>query len=285
MISAPVDVTASVPAAATAARTHAALRVLVVDDERLARQRLRRLLGAVPGVTVIAEASSGGEALDLVPRLAPDLLLLDVQMPELDGFGVLARLADVARQAPNVAPPLVVFVTAFDEYAVRAFEVHAVDYVLKPVDPARLVAAVERARETRRTAALADAHVRLLALATSLAPGADAPPAADPMADRIYVKDRGKGIFVRIPDIDYVEALGNYARIHAAGSRHMLREKMAVLEQRLAPHGFARVHRSAIVNLDRVREVVPRRTGDHVVVLTGGVRLKLSRSYRDRIPK
>jgi two-component system LytT family response regulator len=104
------------------------------------------------------------------------------------------------------------------------------------------------------------------------------------MADRIYVKDRGRGIFVRIPDIDYVEALGNYARIHAAGSRHMLREKMQVLEQKLAPHGFARVHRSAIVNLDRVREVVPRRTGDHVVVLTGGVRLKLSRSYRDRIP-
>ena len=114
---------------------------------------------------------------------------------------------------------------------------------------------------------------------------ADLPPGtvADPLGDRIFVKDRGRSIFVRIPDIDYVEALGNYARIHAAGARHMLRERISNLEQRLAPHGFARVHRSAIVNLDRVREVVPRRTGDHVVVLAGGVRLKLSRSYRDRI--
>jgi two-component system LytT family response regulator len=260
------------------------LRVLIVDDERLARQRVRRLLGDVSGVAVVGEASSGDEALALVPQLSPDLLLLDVQMPELDGFGVLARLADAARQTPHAPSPLVIFVTAFDEYALKAFEVHAVDYVLKPVDPARLVAAVERARDTRRTTALADAHVRLLALASSLGSGAEPAAPADPMADRIYVKDRGRGIFVRIPDIDYVEALGNYARIHAAGSRHMLREKMQVLEQKLAPHGFARVHRSAIVNLDRVREVVPRRTGDHVVVLTGGVRLKLSRSYRDRIP-
>jgi two-component system LytT family response regulator len=284
MISAPVDSSALTAATPAPARAPRDLRVLIVDDERLARQRVRRLLGGVPGVAVVGEASSGDEALALVPQLSPDLLLLDVQMPELDGFGVLARLAEAARQAPHAPSPLVVFVTAFDEYALKAFEVHAVDYVLKPVDPARLVAAVERARETRRTTALADAHVRLLALASSLAPGAEPTTPADPMADRIYVKDRGRGIFVRIPDIDYVEALGNYARIHAAGSRHMLREKMQVLEQKLAPHGFARVHRSAIVNLDRVREVVPRRTGDHVVVLTGGVRLKLSRSYRDRIP-
>jgi two-component system LytT family response regulator len=230
------------------------------------------------------------EALDAVSRLAPDLLLLDVQMPGLDGFGVLTRLAE-QRATSAAVLPLVVFVTAFDEYALKAFEVHAVDYVLKPVDAARLGAAVARARAARRTAALAEAHERLLALAASL--GTDdvpaAPPvpddaAASPLADRIFVKDRGRGIFVRIPDIDYVEALGNYARIHAGGSRHMLRERMAVLEQRLAPHGFVRVHRSAIVNLDRVREVVPRRTGDHVVVLTGGVRLKLSRSYRGRMP-
>jgi len=264
-----------------------ALRVVIVDDERLARQRLRRLLGAIPGVAIVGEYDAGAPAVAAVPILSADVLLLDVQMPDLDGFGVLARLAESATSPMDM--PLVVFVTAYDEYALKAFDVHAVDYVLKPVDPARLVAAVERARETRRTTALADAHVRLLALASSLAPGAPgaaegAAAPADPMADRIYVKDRGRGVFVRIPDIDYVEALGNYARIHAAGSRHMLREKMQVLEARLAPHGFARVHRSAIVNLDRVREVVPRRTGDHVVVLTGGVRLKLSRSYRDRIP-
>ena len=168
---------------------------------------------------------------------------------------------------------------------------HAVDYVLKPIDAKRLGDAVARAQETRRTSALADAHVRLLALAAAMngtapnAAPAELPPgtAADPLGDRIFVKDRGRSIFVRIPDIDYVEALGNYARIHAAGARHMLRERISNLEQRLAPHGFARVHRSAIVNLDRVREVVPRRTGDHVVVLAGGVRLKLSRSYRDRI--
>jgi two-component system LytT family response regulator len=265
------------------------LRVLVVDDERLARQRLHRLLAGIPDVAVVGECASGEDAVEAVRRLAPDLLLLDVQMPGLDGFGVLARLADSARAesagAPNATLPMVVFVTAFDEYAVRAFDAHAVDYVLKPVDARRLASAIARSREARRTAALADAHLRLLALAASLGtPVAELPAApADPLGDRIFVKDRGRGVFVRIPDIDYVEALGNYARIHAAGSRHMLRERMAVLEQRLAPYGFARVHRSAIVNLDRVREVVPRRTGDHVVVLTGGVRLKLSRSYRDRI--
>jgi len=285
MISAPLDSATQHTAAPRA------LRVLVVDDERLARQRVRRLLGNLPDVTVVGEAGSGEEAVEQVRQLSPDLLLLDVQMPELDGFGVVARLAAGASQVPNgrgiASLPLVVFVTAFDEYALKAFDVHAVDYVLKPVDAPRLAAAVARAQETRRTAALAEAHVRLLALAHAV----DAPvgalvgaSTADPLADRIFVKDRGRGVFVRITDIDYVEALGNYARIHAAGSRHMLREKMAVLERRLAPHGFARVHRSAIVNLDRVREIVPRRTGDHVVVLTGGVRLKLSRSYRDRIP-
>jgi two-component system LytT family response regulator len=276
------------------------MRVLIVDDERLARQRIRRLLGAMADVQVVGESASGAEALEAVKTLSPDLMLLDVQMPVLDGFGVLARLGEVVR-TPNASPsaPLVVFVTAFDEYALRAFDVHAIDYVLKPVDGPRLAAAVGRAQATRRTSALADAHVRLLALAAAMnaatttgqapdgppVPNGDLPagPVTDPLADRIFVKDRGRGIFVRIPDIDYVEALGNYARIHAAGARHMLRERISTLEQRLAPHGFARVHRSAIVNLDRVREVVPRRTGDHVVVLAGGVRLKLSRSYRDRI--
>lgn len=268
------------------------MRILVVDDERLARQRLRRLLGAIPDVTVVGECDGGEAAVEAVPRLTPDVLLLDVQMPELDGFGVLARLGDAAHALPEARLPRVIFVTAYDEYALKAFDVHAVDYVLKPVDGPRLSAAIGRARETLRTEALADAHKRLLSLAAAM--GAPLSPAAaaaldgpatpvDPLADRIFVKDRGRGIFVRIPDIDYVEALGNYARIYAAGAKHLLREKMTVLEQKLAPHGFVRVHRSAIVNLDRVREVVPRRTGDHVVVLTGGVRLKLSRSYRDRI--
>jgi two-component system LytT family response regulator len=292
------------------------LSVVIVDDERLARQRLRRLLGAMPGVEVVAECALGGDAVEVARRLRPDVMLLDIQMPDVDGFGALERLLDAAEgdgydasapttEVPHV--PLVIFVTAFDEYALRAFDVHAVDYVLKPVDEARLAEAIDRARTTLRTHRLAEAHERLLAATEALmrsrartasnatpesservdeqhegSEGGDeaGPPA--PITDRLLVRDRGRSVFVRFRDIDLIEARGNYALLFVSGARHMMRERMGELQRILEPQGFARIHRSAIVNLDRVKEIVPQQSGDSVVVLHDGTRLRFSRWYRER---
>lgn len=299
------------------------LTVVIVDDERLARQRVRRMLSGMAGVEVIAECALGAEAVETATRLRPDVLLLDIQMPDVDGFAALEQLLDRAEQSGYDAQsggsdgpvvPLVIFVTAFDEYALRAFDVHAVDYVLKPVDGARLAEAIERAREMLRTNALADAHERLMAAtdalmrargrvptgraadtptddATSLAlddvaaAESDAVESADAPAritDRLLVRDRGRSVFVRIKDIDVIEARGNYALLFVGSARHMVRERMGELQRLLEPQGFARIHRSAIVNLDRVKELVPQQSGDSVVVLTDGTRLRFSRWYRER---
>jgi two-component system, LytTR family, response regulator len=248
-----------------------ALRVLVVDDEPLVRRGLRALLGEESGIELVAEARNGREALALIRAERPDLVFLDVQMPGLSGLGVLEALAPEER-------PAVVFVTAFDRYAVHAFDLHAVDYLLKPFDEERFRTALGRARERLRpgtnpgTRAALDA---LLAELRSAATPGDTP-------DRLAVREGGRIVLVPVGEIDWIEAADNYVRLHRAGGYHLLRESLARLEQTLDPKRFARIHRSAIVNLSRVRALEPLSGGEYEVILEGGRRLTLSRGYRDR---
>jgi two-component system LytT family response regulator len=233
------------------------LTALIVDDESLARQRLRRLLAEEADVEVVGECGGGREAISAIADLGPDVVLLDVQMPEVDGFAVLRALED--------RRPIVVFVTAYDDHAIRAFDVAAVDYLVKPVEPERLRRAMARARAAR----------------AAQRPAATDPPAVP--ADRLLVKEDGRMFFISAGDIDWVEAAGNYAKLHVAGRVHLVRETMTGLEGRLDPRRFARIHRSTIVNLDRVREMALWFSGDYLVRLTDGTELKLSRWYRDRL--
>jgi two-component system LytT family response regulator len=258
-------------------------RVVIVDDEPVARQRLRRILAREQGVEIVAECANGREAVSAVATHAPDLLVLDVQMPELDGFGVLAAL-------PANQMPLVIFVTAFDHHAVRAFDVHAVDYVLKPIEPDRLREAVARARRERGRAEVAQQHARLRDLLSSFAileqpvkPPTEQARAEGPSVERFLVKANGRMFFVNTPDVDWIEADGNYVRLHVGSASHMIRETIAAVERSLPPSRFARIHRSAIVNLDRVVEMRQWSSGDYIVILANGVRLKLSRTYRQNI--
>ena len=263
------------------------LRVLIVDDEAFARQRLRRLLNEQQDVEIVGEASNGREAVALITTHDPDVVLLDVQMPRVDGFGVLRALDGPA--------PLVIFVTAFDEHAVAAFNVHAFDYILKPVDPARFAEAIERARTQIERTTAAERHAKLVAFLdeSSGAPARDldAPPgegvpnvgAGRTPLDRLLVKEEGRMYFVPVGEIDWIEAFGNYARLHTGQRTHLIRETMATLERALDARRFARIHRSTIVNLDRIRQMDLWGSGDYMVRLSDGTQLKLSRWYRDRL--
>ena len=250
----------------------ATLRVIVVDDEPLARERIRRLASGERDVQIVAECANGREAVEAIVAHAPDVVLLDVQMPELDGFGVIAAL-------PSDVTPLVIFVTAFDEHALRAFDVHAVDYVLKPIDPDRLHEALARAREAHEGREAVEQHKRTRAMvrAAGERDGAPAP------IDRFLVKTDGRMFFVNAADVDWVEAEGNYVRLHAGGATHLIRETIAAVEKSLPASRFARIHRSAIVNLDRVVEMRQWNSGDYIVILQTGARLKLSRTYRQNL--
>jgi two-component system LytT family response regulator len=245
----------------------------------VARQRVRRVIGREPGIEVVAECGTGKEAVLLVEKYRPDLLLLDIQMPELDGFGVLAAL-------PPDKIPQVIFVTAFDEHALRAFDVHAVDYVLKPIDADRLRTAVARARKDHDRATTAEHYTRLRELLTAWALDKKASPAVaapDAGVQRFLVKADGKMFFVNTSDIDWVEADGNYVRLHVGATFHVIRETLASVERSLPASRFARIHRTTIVNLDRVADMRQWSSGDYIVVLTTGARLKLSRTYRQNI--
>jgi two-component system LytT family response regulator len=261
------------------------LRVLIVDDEAFARQRLRRLLSEQQDIEVVGEAANGREAIALITTHNPDVVLLDVQMPRVDGFGVLRALDGPA--------PLVIFVTAFDEHAVSAFNVHAFDYILKPVDPARFTGAIERARAQIAQSTIAERHAKLVAFLDASPGAAPRDPAAAPAEsttgggraplDRLLVKEEGKMYFVPVVEIDWIEAFGNYARLHTGQRTHLIRETMATLERALDVRRFARIHRSTIVNLDRVRQMDLWGSGDYMVRLADGTQLKLSRWYRDRL--
>jgi len=243
------------------------LTALIVDDEPLARERLHTLLATEPDLELITECTNGRDAIAAVKRYHPNLLFLDIQMPELDGFQTLAQLA------PPL--PIVIFVTAFDEHAVRAFEVHALDYLLKPFKPARLRAAVARAREQFAKKSDGDENTRrILQLLQERA-------AATEYLARIAVRDRDRVNFVKTADIDWIEASGNYLVLHAGKENHVLRETLTALEGQLSPKEFFRINRSALVHVDRVHHVEPAFNDEHVVVLADGTKLTLTRGLRE----
>ncbi|MDP3071525.1 MAG: LytTR family DNA-binding domain-containing protein [Opitutaceae bacterium] len=255
----------------------ALIRTVIVDDEPVARRGVRLLLARDPAFEVVGEAASGGEAAALIARLRPDLAFLDVQMPGADGFAALAGLAPAAT-------PAVVFVTAYDEHALRAFEVHAVDYLLKPYDDARFAAALQRAKAEVRHRAQDRAGAGLGQLMELLARGATAAaPSVPPGGDRILVKSSGEIFFLKADEIDWIEAEGDYMKFHVGPRAHLMRETMARLEARLDARRFVRIHRSTIVNLDRVQKLSPSFAGDYAVTLADGTKLRLSRGYQDRI--
>lgn len=242
------------------------IRVLIVDDEPIARRGIRQQLRGEADLEVIGESGDGAAAIDAIMELAPDLVFLDIQMPEVGGFDVVEAIG-VARM------PAVVFVTAYDEHALRAFDVHAVDYVLKPIDRHRLRTAVERAR--RRLAHAPGQLDRRIAAAL----GELGRPAHD-YAKRLAIKGDGRVILVDVDEVDRLEAAGNYVEVHSGARYHLVRETMASLEARLDPARFVRVSRSSIVNADRVRELQPMFNGDFVVVLRDGTKVAGSRRYR-----
>lgn len=244
------------------------IRVVVADDEPLARERIRTLLAAHPDVELVAECGDGEDAIQAVAARRPDLLFLDVQMPELDGFGVLAAF-------PPDERPHVVFVTAYDEHAVRAFEVNAIDYLLKPVEPRRFEAALARVR-TRLAGPSADRDTVLEAVLNELRRGRG-------YASRLVVRDGSRVSFVRVEDIDWIDAAGNYVKLHVAGNVHLLREPLKTLETRLDPDRFLRVHRSAIVNLERIASVEPYFHGEYTLTLRDGTRITSSRTHSARL--
>lgn len=243
------------------------VRIVIVDDEAPARRRLRAHLTAEPEVEIVAEAGSGPEAVAVIAAERPDLVLLDIQMPGMTGFEVIEAIRVEAM-------PAVVFVTAYDEFAIDAFEVHAVDYLLKPYSQARLHTALERAR-VRIAGRTADQRVltELLAAVRS----------SRGFLRRILVRNSDRLYFVPIADVIRFSADGNYVKVHTASGTHLIRETLSKLESQLDPEVFARIHRSEIVRIDAVKEIQPYFHGDHIVILRNGERVRLSRRYQGRL--
>ncbi|MFT5141533.1 MAG: two-component system LytT family response regulator [Rhodothermales bacterium] len=260
------------------------IRVLIVDDEALARDTIRLLLENHPQYEVVGECRNGDEAVESIATQRPDLVFLDIQMPGRNGFEVVEAVG-VDRM------PVVVFATAYDEYALRAFDARALDYLLKPFDDERFERALDRAREQIRQRKLGVLGNELAALAADQ----DAKPAplkADDVtlkpettADQIMVKDRNSIVFVKVDEIDWVEAAGDYVALHVGKKSHLLRETMARMEKRLGERRFVRIHRSTIVQLDRVQELRPYFHGDYIVYLKDGRELRLSRRYWNRVER
>ncbi len=245
------------------------IRALIVDDEPLAREGLRRLLEEDQDVECVGECADGPSAVQAVQEKLPDLLFLDVQMPEMDGFEVLRSLDESTL-------PMVIFVTAFEEHAIHAFEVHALDYLLKPLDPQRFRESLARAKSELQHRGRKAVISRILGMLGSFRP-------ARPGTDRIMLKSGGRITFLRVEEIEWVEAQGDYVCLHTPGKKHLLREKISVLEEQLSPELFLRIHRSTIVNVNRIKEMQPLYHGDYAVLLQDGTRLTLSRSFRDKV--
>jgi two-component system LytT family response regulator len=286
------------------------IRTFIVDDEPLAREGIRLLLQGDPEVEIVGECGSGPDAVDFVRRLRPDLMFLDVQMPEMNGFEVMAALRPEDVQG-------VIFVTAYDRYALRAFEVHALDYLLKPYDDERFYDALARAKRHLRLSRVSDLSQRLISLLETYGeaallgdapargrPDSAAPPRPAPLSGsaplpdppppglslrgdsyltRLAIRDVGRVVFLSAEEIDWIEAADYYVQIHASGKSYLHRESMNSLEGRLDPGRFLRIHRSAIVNRDRIKELRSQGRRDLVVVLAGGTEIKVARSHREKI--
>jgi two-component system LytT family response regulator len=236
------------------------IRALIVDDEPLSRERIRMLLAGHPAVRIVGECADGGEAVTAIRAQAPDLVFLDIQMPELDGF-------DVLQQLEGARMPAVIFVTAYDAYAIRAFEVNAVDYLLKPVDPARFAAALERVTRARPD----EVVERVLSVVESMK--------RPRYRTRFVVRDSNGAFFLPADSITWLEAADNYVRLHTDGGSYLLRETLKGIEASLDPERFVRVHRSAMVNLEKIARVEPWSRGEYAIVLGNGTRLTSSRAY------
>lgn len=245
------------------------IRVLIVDDESLAREMIREMLDGDPEAEIIGECAGGTEAVTAIKEHAPDLLFMDVQMPEANGFEVLETL-------PNGYLPHVIFVTAYDQYAVRAFEVHALDYLLKPFDRERFEASWQRAKEHIRAEKSSRLDERILTLLEELKAGSK-------YLERLVIKSGGRVFFLEVDEIDWIEAEGNYVSVHSGAKAHLLRETIGGLEAQLDPKKFRRVHRSAIVQIDKIKELQPWFHGEYRIILHTGAQLMLSRNYRENL--
>jgi two-component system LytT family response regulator len=252
------------------------IRTVIADDEELARRGLKALSQRCGDLELICECRNGREAVDAIHRYRPDLVFLDVQMPGKTGFDVISAVAGVPR-------PHVVFVTAYDNFALRAFEVHALDYLLKPVNEERFDATVGRVREAMSHATDNAIVQRVRQVAADLQIAAS--PSMATAVDRLPVKANGRIILIRFADIDWIEADRDYVSVHVGGKTWLMRETIAAVELRLALSGFVRIHRSALVNADRVKELRPRDKGEYTVVLNDGTELKLTRNYRASVER
>ncbi|MEM9170712.1 MAG: LytTR family DNA-binding domain-containing protein [Pseudomonadota bacterium] len=271
-----------------AAKDDEKIRVVLVDDEHLAVRGMRIRLEEFPEVEVVGECANGREAVRVIKELTPDLVVLDIQMPGLDGFGVVRALL-------GGPAPLIIFCTAYDKYAIEAFEANALDYLVKPVEEERLKDAIHRAREALRSRAAASRESRLVELLSSLGGEEgdkikdliDDPDWADRerYAERISFKDGSKVVVLNADDIEWIDAAGDYMCVHAGGQTHIIRETMKTLQARLDPSRFQRVHRSAIVNVKKVKELHPHSNGEYFLMLENGAQLKLSRSYKDVVAR
>ena len=242
-----------------------ALNVLIVDDEQPARSKLKRLLGAIDTVNVLGEADSGLTALAAIEKLQPDVVFLDIQMPDLDGLSVAKEVGDKDGLR-------IVFVTAYDQHAIEAFELNAVDYLLKPFDKDRLNKTVEKLKRLSVTDS---------SQSQSIQNAIETVEVLQPVTDRVLVKSGEKYHLVSVDDVDWVEAVGNYADLHIGSTHYLIRQTMSSLTERLDPATFLRIHRSAIVNINKIKELQPLFKGDFLLLLTTGKELKLSRNYRD----
>ena len=249
------------------------VRTVIADDEQLARRKLRILLESEPAVQVVAECHDGSQTLAAIRACRPDLLLLDIQMPDLDGFQVLSEIS-------SEDMPVVIFTSAYDQYAIRAFEAHALDYLMKPFDQGRLHQAIERARFELRQSQDREITHRIIQLLSQV--NSDKKPVPE-FDGRLVIKTKGRIVFLSLDEIDWVEAAANYVRLNVGKESYLFRETISRTSERLNPNHFIRIHRSMIVNVRKIKELIPVNSGEYIVVLKSGKELSCSRGYRANV--
>lgn len=247
-----------------------AIRVVLADDERLAREKLRLLLASEPGIEIVAECGDGAQAVSAIRTHQADLAILDVQMPGMDGFQVLSQFS-----ADEM--PVVIFATAYDQYALRAFEANALDYLLKPFDQERLHNAMEKARLHLSGSQNREITRRILDLLSKIVPGMPVP---TPGESRLVIREKGRIIFLNLDQIDWIDASANYVRLNVGKESHLVRETIGKIAERLDPNHFVRIHRSTIVDVRKIKELIPVNSGEYIVVLRNGKELSCSRGHR-----